>query len=188
MITIKQFAQELNLNTEMIGRILRSNGLGVGRGGRYEWRKDSVELKNVLKILEVSLAGVMPTPLYVKEIGDAIAGKPANDKTVDVSSINTYELYERNAIRYELLELWRKLFGYSLFRIVLWGMLSSLVNSNKYTESIGILFGFLFIFEIGRLLHKYVFSGGGWEDMPGRTPQAKVGKLRRGIGRSRGIF
>jgi hypothetical protein len=163
MITIKQLAQERNLSTEMIGRILRLNGLGVGRGGRYEWRKDSVELENVLKIL---------------------------DKTVTVNglSINTDELYDWNVNGDELLELWRKLFGYSLFRIVLWGMLSSLVNSNKYTEPIGILFGFLFIVEIGRLLHKYVFSGGGWEDMPGRTPQAKVGKLRRGIGRSRGIF
>jgi CO/xanthine dehydrogenase FAD-binding subunit len=35
-----------------------------------------------IKSARVSLASVAPTPLYVKEIGDAIAGKPANEETL----------------------------------------------------------------------------------------------------------
>lgn len=43
----------------------------------------SVELDNGnIKSARVSLGAVAPTPLYVKAIGDAIAGKPANDETL----------------------------------------------------------------------------------------------------------
>ena len=43
----------------------------------------SVELDNGnIKSARVSLGAVAPTPLFVTEIGDAIAGKPANDETL----------------------------------------------------------------------------------------------------------
>ena len=47
----------------------------------------SVVLDNgVIKEARVSLASVAPTPLFVQEAGDAIAGKPANDETVRIAS------------------------------------------------------------------------------------------------------
>ena len=39
-----------------------------------------------IKEARVSLASVAPTPLFVQEAGDAIAGKPANDETVRIAS------------------------------------------------------------------------------------------------------
>lgn len=43
----------------------------------------SVVLENGnIKSARVALAAVAPTPLYVSEIGDAIAGKPANEETL----------------------------------------------------------------------------------------------------------
>jgi len=46
----------------------------------------SVVLENGnIKSARVSLASVAPTPLYVKEIGDAIAGKPANEETLQIA-------------------------------------------------------------------------------------------------------
>lgn len=46
----------------------------------------SVVLDNgSIKSARVSLASVAPTPLYVKEIGDAIAGKPANEETLNLA-------------------------------------------------------------------------------------------------------
>ena len=38
-----------------------------------------------IKSARVSLASVAPKPLYVKEIGDAIAGKPANEETLQLA-------------------------------------------------------------------------------------------------------
>lgn len=38
-----------------------------------------------IKSARVSLSSVAPTPLYVKEIGDAIAGKPANEETLQLA-------------------------------------------------------------------------------------------------------
>ncbi|MCH8825588.1 MAG: xanthine dehydrogenase family protein subunit M [Chloroflexi bacterium] len=38
-----------------------------------------------IKSARVALASVAPTPLYVKEIGDAIAGKPANEETLQLA-------------------------------------------------------------------------------------------------------
>ncbi len=46
----------------------------------------SVVLENGnIKSARVSLASVAPKPLYVKEIGDAIAGKPANEETLQLA-------------------------------------------------------------------------------------------------------
>ena len=43
----------------------------------------SVELDNGnIKSARLALAAVGPTPLFVKEVGDALAGKPANDETI----------------------------------------------------------------------------------------------------------
>jgi len=39
-----------------------------------------------IKEARVSLASVAPTPLFVQEAGDAIAGKPANEETVRIAS------------------------------------------------------------------------------------------------------
>ena len=39
-----------------------------------------------IKEARVSLASVAPTPLFVQEAGDAIAGKPANDETIRIAS------------------------------------------------------------------------------------------------------
>ena len=39
-----------------------------------------------IKEARVSVASVAPTPLFVQEAGDAIAGKPANDETVRIAS------------------------------------------------------------------------------------------------------
>ena len=46
----------------------------------------SVELDNGnIKSARLALASVAPTPLFVKEVGDALAGKPANDETIAVA-------------------------------------------------------------------------------------------------------
>jgi carbon-monoxide dehydrogenase medium subunit len=39
-----------------------------------------------IKEARVALSAVAPTPLFVKEAGDAIAGKPANDETIAIAS------------------------------------------------------------------------------------------------------
>lgn len=47
----------------------------------------SVVLSNGnIKSARVALASVAPTPLFVKEAGDAIAGKPANEETVEIAA------------------------------------------------------------------------------------------------------
>lgn len=38
-----------------------------------------------IKSAKIALSSVAPTPLYVKEIGDAIAGKPANEETLKLA-------------------------------------------------------------------------------------------------------
>ena len=38
-----------------------------------------------IKSVRLALASVAPTPLFVKEVGDALAGKPANDETIAVA-------------------------------------------------------------------------------------------------------
>ena len=46
----------------------------------------SVELDNGnIKSARLALASVAPTPLFVKEVGDALVGKPANDETIAVA-------------------------------------------------------------------------------------------------------
>ena len=43
----------------------------------------SVDLDNGnIKSARLALAAVGPTPIFVKEVGAAIAGKPANDETI----------------------------------------------------------------------------------------------------------
>jgi carbon-monoxide dehydrogenase medium subunit len=39
-----------------------------------------------IKSARVALASVAPTPLYVKAAGDAIAGKPANEATIELAA------------------------------------------------------------------------------------------------------
>ena len=47
----------------------------------------SVVLDNgSIKSARVALASVAPTPLFVKEAGDALAGKPANEDSVKIAS------------------------------------------------------------------------------------------------------
>jgi len=47
----------------------------------------SVELENGnIKSARVTLASVAPTPLFVSEAGDAVAGKPATEETVRIAS------------------------------------------------------------------------------------------------------
>ena len=43
----------------------------------------SVELRDgMFESARVALASVAPTPLFVKEAGDALAGKPVNDESI----------------------------------------------------------------------------------------------------------
>ena len=47
----------------------------------------SVELGNgTFKSARISLASVAPTPLFVKEAGDALVGKPVNDESIQVAA------------------------------------------------------------------------------------------------------
>ncbi len=47
----------------------------------------SVVLDNgTIKSARVSLASVAPTPLFVKEAGDALVGKPATEESVRIAS------------------------------------------------------------------------------------------------------
>jgi carbon-monoxide dehydrogenase medium subunit len=47
----------------------------------------SVELNgSTIKSARVTLAAVAPTPLFVKAAGDALAGKPANEKSVQAAA------------------------------------------------------------------------------------------------------
>ena len=47
----------------------------------------SVELENgTFKSARIALASVAPTPLFVKEAGEALAGKPVNDESIGMAS------------------------------------------------------------------------------------------------------
>lgn len=158
MITIKDLSQETNVRPEKIRKMLRSNGLGVGKGSHYEWTENSEELGHVRGLIKSHVLRYKnETPVYI----------------------------------YDGHSFWSRMIPMAFtrrFAVIASLVIIGTLGNYPLARPIADLASLYLLIEIVVWLFRFIFGSNTWEGMPGRTPQGKVGKLRRGIKRSRGLF
>ena len=146
MITIKDLSQETNVRPEKIRKILRSNGLGVGKGSHYEWEENPEELGHVRDLIKSYILRYKnETPVYTYD------GVSFWSRMIPIAFTRRFAVIASFVIIGTLAD-------YSLARPIV--ELASLYLS----------------IEIIVWLFRFIFGSNTWEGMPGRTPQVKLAR------------
>lgn len=206
IITVKELAQTYKMSPDEVRRTLRSNGFSVGKGKRYKWEESAPELVQVREAIASSpyswrlSSGEYPVSFeeMVRNLftwifecrGEGGPGTFAIRCFLKRLSLGLL-LLPNIALFFALRSLWQIVKDNALTRrgLIIFSLAVVTILPTAWVMD-GVLYPFavyLFI-EFIVWIFKFVFGTSDWENLPGHTPQAKFGKLRRGIKRGRRVF
>lgn len=206
IITVKELAESYLMHPGEIRRILRSNGYSVGRGKRYKWEESDQELVQVREAISNSRYSWRLTPEKFspsfEQVIKNLFGWIFECRDVEGPGTSALRCFLKRlpfglpllpviSLYFLLMGLWKvaKRNAFTRKGLITFSIAVVVFLPTEWVMN-GIFYPFAvyLFFEFIVWLFRFVFGSGGWEHFPGYTPQAKVGKLRRGIKRGRRIF